>query len=187
MIFAFSLLQLPGALDIIKNRPHLLLNAALEIDWEIMITMYPKWVVRNGSLFEFTDQGRELLIPERVMGVLLKPDLGQDDLNFIGSQVNCISQSVIPNTIYDDLAHVQMVISLFKAYLDTHSAVDKKKFSVNGAFEYYTQTRGRPPVIQFRTFQKLASVLGSFEQHMPLIMECCSTYFGGRGLTKVNE
>jgi hypothetical protein len=120
-------------------------------------------------------------------GVLLHPSLGADELIFIGTQVNSVTQSVIPNTIYDDFTHILEVVNLFKSHLEGEGGQSKKKFSNTGAYEHYTTVRGRPPVLHFRTFQKLAATLSTFEPVLPLIMELCSTSFGGRGLTKVNN
>ena len=174
-----------GAIDILKNRPHLLLNPDLEIDWEIIESMYPKWVVRQGAEINFSNAGLGGIVPVTVYGILLKPDLGLEQIFFIGSQVNRITQNVISNTIYDDFAHVKSVVNQFKTHLETSPPKDKKKFSIQAAYDYYTQINGRPPVIAFRPFQKLSTALATFDQILPLLMESCSTSFGGRGLTKV--
>ena len=56
-----------GAIDILKNRPHLLLNPDLEIDWEIIESMYPKWVVRQGAEINFSNAGLGVLFPSAFM------------------------------------------------------------------------------------------------------------------------
>lgn len=176
---------LSGALDVIKNRPHLLLNPSLEIDWGNLSQMYPKWITQTGNAITFSNEDIQLIVPTHVKGVLLHPSLQEDELVFIGAQVNSITQSVIPNTIFDDFNHIQEVLNLYKSHLQGEGAQEKKKFSVTGAYEHYTKLRGRPPCLQFRTFQKLAATLPTFEPVLPLIMELCSTSFGGRGIHKV--
>lgn len=162
------------------------MNPLLDIDWELVTKLFPLWAVRNGKDIIFNNDNVGTVVPQTVRGVLLKPTLGEDEVLFIGSQVNSIAQSVIPNTIYDDLTHVTDVINLFKGHLGGEGAGSKQKFSVSGAYDHYTTVRGRPPVIHIRTFQKLASLLPTFEPLFPLLLELCSTSFGGRGITKVN-
>lgn len=126
-----------------------------------------------------------MIVPTSVKGVLLSPSLQEHELVFIGVQVNNITQSVIPNTIYDDFNHIQEVLNLFKSHLQGEGSQEKKKFSLTGAYDHYTKVKGRPPCLQIRSFQKLAATLPTFEPVLPLIMELCSSSFGGRGLHKV--
>lgn len=162
------------------------MNPLLEIDWDNLCSLYPKWIIRDNKTITFCNDEIDLIVPRTVKGVLLHPSLQEDDLVFIGAQVNVITQSVIPNTIYDDYNHVQEVLNLYQSHLQGDGANAKKKITITGAFDHYTKVKGRPPCLQFRTFQKLAATLPTFEPVLPLIMELCSSSFGGRGITKVN-